>query len=58
MTPQYKQFVLTNQDTVFTVELDKEYAEIEHNQVVCLKEDPSEVKFLFVNADLKRVIEQ
>lgn len=55
MTPKYQKFVLSNADTIFTVELDQKHPEIEHNQVVCLKEDPSEVKFLFVNADLKRV---
>ena len=50
LNPQYKEFVENNIDVNFTVEYDK--AEEKNPNLVCLKEDTREPKFLWWDGDL------
>lgn len=50
---RYKQFVEENEDKIFTVEYDEKHS----SAVVCLKEDPSEVKWLWWEGNLVKVTE-
>lgn len=47
---RYKQFVQDNSSKVFTVEYDRDL--MEDVPLYCLKEDPSEIKWLWVADDL------
>ena len=44
-TDDYRAFVEANEDTIFTVEYDK--SRFNPSTLVCLKEDPTPVKWLF-----------
>lgn len=54
-TDNYKEFIETNKDTVFTVENDKYFANTRNNFVFQLKEDTSERKWLWFIDDLIKV---
>ena len=51
--PNYKSFVTSNHDTVFTVQFEPKFAK--DHTLACLKEDPSSPKWLFWVGDLEKV---
>ncbi len=51
--PRFRQFVQESRDKIFTVEYDPEHRD--RPTLVCLKEDPSEVKWLWYIGDLEVV---
>ena len=53
LTDDYRAFVEANEDTVFTVEYDK-FRE-NPSTLVCLKEDPTPVKWLFWTGHLIKI---
>lgn len=55
LSEKYIQFIEENRDKILTVERDPN--KDEEAQVVCLKEDPNEVKWLFHYTDLELVFE-
>lgn len=55
MQPKYRKFVDDNKDVIFTVEFDPAYGD--NPCVVCLKEDPSEIKWAWWEGDLEVVNE-
>lgn len=56
LSEKYIQFIEENRDKILTVERDPN--KDEEAQVVCLKEDPNEVKWLFHYTDLELVFEE
>lgn len=55
LSERYIQFIEENKDKVLTVERDPN--KDDEAQVVCLKEDPNEVKWLFHYSDLELVFD-
>ena len=55
LSEKYIQFIEENKDKVLTVERDPN--KDDEAQVVCLKEDPNEVKWLFHYSDLELVFD-
>lgn len=53
LTDDYRKFVESNQDTIFTVEYDK--FRKNPSTLVCLKEDPTPLKWLFWTGNLIQV---
>lgn len=53
--PHYKEFVESNFDTIFTVEFENEKQK--NNQICVLKEDESEVKWIFNSFELIKITE-
>lgn len=56
LSEKFIQFIEENKDNILTVERDPE--KDDEAQVVCLKEDPNEVKWLFHYADLELVLNE
>lgn len=56
LSEKYIEFVEENKDKILTVERDPEKGE--DAQVVCLKEDTNEVKWLFHYTDLELVLDE
>ena len=56
LSERYIEFVEENRDKILTVERDPEKGE--DAQVVCLKEDTNEVKWLFHYTDLELVLDE
>ena len=56
LSERFIQFVEENKDKILTVERDPEKGE--DAQVVCLKEDSNEVKWLFHYSDLELVLDE
>ena len=56
LSERYIEFVEENKDKILTVERDPEKGE--DAQVVCLKEDTNEVKWLFHYTDLELVLDE
>ena len=56
LSEKYIQFVEDNRDKILTVQRDPE--KDDDAQVVCLKEDPNEVKWLFHYNDLELVLDE
>ena len=56
LTDRYKQFVQDNKDNVFTVEYDPQH--LKNPTLVCLKEDPTPVKWIWWVGDLEIVKEE
>lgn len=56
LSERYIQFIEENKDKVLTVERDPD--KDDEAQVVCLKEDPNEVKWLFHYTDLELVLDE
>ena len=52
---RWRKFIEDNKDTIFTVEYDKNKKD--NPKMVCLKEDPTEPKWLFFVGDLIQIIE-
>lgn len=48
---EFKQFIIDNRNKTFTIEYDKVQKQ-PHNLFVCLKEDPTPLKWLFYVGDL------
>lgn len=53
MNPARREFISNHLNDVFTVEYDKNHTD--QPSVVCLKEDPSETKWLFADIELIKV---
>ena len=53
LTDDYRAFVEANEDTIFTVEYDK--FRKNPSTLVCLKEDPTPVKWLFWTGNLIKI---
>ena len=56
LSEKYIQFVEDNRDKILTIQRDPE--KDDDAQVVCLKEDPNEVKWLFHYNDLELVLDE